>query len=713
MVPENGNCTVYVFPACINNTYINTVFTVGKLMNLKSGLAVAVAFILAMQVASFPAFLLPINTAAAQGVILGINPIAVNYDLNSFGRTVILAVQYQTGITTLETCSSVNPENVLLTLTLPEHTSFVSETNGAGIFDPATRTVTWSLGTLDAATNCFGTQISITINVDNAVLDGTILGPATAAISTTTLSDDPIDNTRSVTFQGGMLPLEVFYTEIELRCTASGASDRETADGTAVDCSANAPGFLQSRVSSHADASPSITPQKLGELRVGGSPITTPKVGVTAHAEGDFNCDFTVLPPDPLPCLGISQSAEADVVNMLFEVKNPNPFAVPLHVHSDRFGYAACSDNNSGFPGSAFIEDSIQSAECSSSTGTVSPGNGETSSSTLHADLDSATGVCDIDRIDVINGERTETHSPTTCNPIAANTQGLVKGLNIIFDSGDANGNSNVIFSGSGLTIIKSGYGTYNAMAQSTIGLGGQQFSFPALMKITANSPVQLLLTDQEGRSVGVEPVVDPDLGSQGDAQVAQRIVANIPGSQYTGPVSEPQEISIGLPNPGTYNLDVRGTGSGQFTITVETFDENGNIISHNTKTGQASPGSLTREELTVQTGGTPPAPPGSFNDPSNNGAITLCPVGTFTDTAGQSSCTPAPAGSFVGTTGATSATLCPAGSYQPNSGQTSCVLADPGFFVSSTGATQQTQCPQGTTSDVPGSTTCHVITPA
>src|SRR2546422_10334841 len=126
-------------------------------------------------------------------------------------------------------------------------------------------------------------------------------------------------------------------------------------------------------------------------------------------------------------------------------------------------------------------------------------------------------------------------------------------------------------------------------------------------MKITANSPVQLLLTDQEGRSVGVEPVVDPDLGSQGDAQVAQRIVANIPGSQYTGPVSEPQEISIGLHNPGTYNLDVRGTGSGQFTITVETFDENGNIISHNTITGQASTGSLTREELTVQTGGTPP----------------------------------------------------------------------------------------------------------
>ena len=105
-------------------------------------------------------------------------------------------------------------------------------------------------------------------------------------------------------------------------------------------------------------------------------------------------------------------------------------------------------------------------------------------------------------------------------------------------------------------------------------------------------------------------------------------------------------------------------------------------------------------------TNSVPPAPPGSFNDPSNGGTVTPCPAGTFTDTAGQSACTPAPAGSFATGPGATSATLCPAGTFSSTPGSASCTPAPPGSYVPTTGATSTTLCPAGTYCPNPGTVT-------
>lgn len=100
------------------------------------------------------------------GVILGLRSnIVVSYDPNSFGLRMTLTTGYFTGISSQEICGDVNPENVSLVLTLPAGTSLVSETDGRSVFDQATRTVTWNLGTLDSLTHCFGTEISTTIDV--------------------------------------------------------------------------------------------------------------------------------------------------------------------------------------------------------------------------------------------------------------------------------------------------------------------------------------------------------------------------------------------------------------------------------------------------------------------------------------------------------------------------------------------------------------------
>jgi hypothetical protein len=86
--------------------------------------------------------------------------------------------------------------------------------------------------------------------------------------------------------------------------------------------------------------------------------------------------------------------------------------------------------------------------------------------------------------------------------------------------------------------------------------------------------------------------------------QVEVRNAAEIPGSRYSGTGSDPQEIIVGIPDAGAYHLDVSGTGEGPFTVTVNTLDAVGNIISQQTFTGMASTGSMTSFDLTLSSEG-------------------------------------------------------------------------------------------------------------
>ena len=154
--------------------------------------------------------------------ILTLNTIGVSYpDPNSFGGRVGLEIQPSTRSPITNLCSPVDPENVVVDLTLAAGTTFVSATlpgtPGTGVFNAATNTVSWDFGTVDRFDACFfqGRKAEVIFDVNPSVAGGTIL-VATAMVSTTTPGDDLSDNQQVVMFQGGMNPLQVVFDECAL-----------------------------------------------------------------------------------------------------------------------------------------------------------------------------------------------------------------------------------------------------------------------------------------------------------------------------------------------------------------------------------------------------------------------------------------------------------------------------------------------------------------
>jgi hypothetical protein len=93
-------------------------------------------------------------------------------------------------------------------------------------------------------------------------------------------------------------------------------------------------------------------------------------------------------------------------------------------------------------------------------------------------------------------------------------------------------------------------------------------------------SNANLYITDPDGRHIGWDPVT-------------HAIVNQIPGATYTGPSTEPQEITIPDPLPGVYNITLVGTASGPYNITVFGNSTTGKYFSQ-TFNGTASPGKST-----------------------------------------------------------------------------------------------------------------------
>ena len=76
-------------------------------------------------------------------------------------------------------------------------------------------------------------------------------------------------------------------------------------------------------------------------------------------------------------------------------------------------------------------------------------------------------------------------------------------------------------------------------------------------LKVTANSPVNILVVSPNGRRVGYD-------------WSTHSVVNEIDGATYTGPGTEPQVITIPDPTYGTYNVTLVGTTSGNYTLTIE-----------------------------------------------------------------------------------------------------------------------------------------------
>ncbi len=81
--------------------------------------------------------------------------------------------------------------NTVIVDTLPERASYVSATNG-GVYDSATHTVKWELGTLNAGVTG---QVAVTVELDPVFPSGTTTVTNRAVISTTSAGDtNPADN---------------------------------------------------------------------------------------------------------------------------------------------------------------------------------------------------------------------------------------------------------------------------------------------------------------------------------------------------------------------------------------------------------------------------------------------------------------------------------------------------------------------------------------
>lgn len=112
------------------------------------------------------------------------------------------------------------------------------------------------------------------------------------------------------------------------------------------------------------------------------------------------------------------------------------------------------------------------------------------------------------------------------------------------------------------------------------------------ILIITVDSPVNILITAPNGPRVGY----NPETGTT---------INKIPGATYSGPGSEPQVVQIPNPLEGNYLIDIFGTGTGTYTITMESLASDGSTIDTATWTGTTEPGQHDTQTVEVEPDGT------------------------------------------------------------------------------------------------------------
>ena len=126
-------------------------------------------------------------------------------------------------------------------------------------------------------------------------------------------------------------------------------------------------------------------------------------------------------------------------------------------------------------------------------------------------------------------------------------------------------------------------------------------------MYVRIDSPVNVLITDSDGKSIGIDPLTGltvNDFGALG----------------FDSQTEEPHIYGIRLPADGDYTIKTLGTGSGPYHVTVYGVDHATNQVSKTQFSGEATPGSQSTHEFAVDAGGTvtsdepvvgPPGPTG------------------------------------------------------------------------------------------------------
>ncbi|HUF11826.1 MAG TPA: hypothetical protein VMN78_01855 [Longimicrobiales bacterium] len=308
-------------------------------------------------------------------VLLQMSGFFTAYDLDSFGRRLIVTVEAAAGNNTAEECSEVDPQNVVMVLGLPAGVSPGSETQG-GSYDATAGTLTWELGTLDHESDCWGAgAIEVAVDVGPSIADGETID-ISASVTTTTAGDDPQDNQRDASLQVGYLPVQVSLYDIDAYCDTS-ESDFKDSNDASVSCEGLDPGSPSGVASSSASYQPEngAVPREVGVLTLDGNLVAL-EARASASATSGYECT-------------ISSCATRDVwadASMRVEVRfvNPNPYDVPLRTAFSIDAGASCVGPDSD---AEFTDLSVQ---CGSGT--------TTASGTFRLVNDgSSDGVCEID----------------------------------------------------------------------------------------------------------------------------------------------------------------------------------------------------------------------------------------------------------------------------------------------------------------------------
>jgi PKD repeat protein len=106
-------------------------------------------------------------------------------------------------------------------------------------------------------------------------------------------------------------------------------------------------------------------------------------------------------------------------------------------------------------------------------------------------------------------------------------------------------------------------------------------------MKFILESPADFLITDPQGRSIGIDPLTG-------------QLVNEIPGGLYSGSNTEPQVVLIPSPIDGEYDVKLLGTASSTYTFTSEFETPTG--VTTNTFTGSIVSGEILTSSTVLAT---------------------------------------------------------------------------------------------------------------
>jgi hypothetical protein len=181
----------------------------------------------------------------------------------------------------------------------------------------------------------------------------------------------------------------------------------------------------------------------------------------------------------------------------------------------------------------------------------------------------------------------------------------------------------------------------------------------PQALGIYSNAPVEFILTDPKGRRTGFDPATNTSFQDIPASDYSSSAYCDELGSSGCNPTFKTLEMANQM--DGQYTLDVIGTGSGAFTVSVRASDAAGNWITQ-TYTGTTAPGVTIRVTLqgavtTFAAFGANLAISPSFQAFGGDGTFTLGPGGVISPLAqsvtiqiGNTFLTTIPAGSFTQT---------------------------------------------------------------